>query len=419
LTECCNGACASGVGGRRTLRALLWLSANACHLQRVALVPQAHQRPSSYSTTSALTGTVGKKSVTCGLASSTSQIVASSINPPPHPLLFPFFVIPPCLTGMSDHLKRILQLDAKFLRTLDMVDPSIYSFDETTKNYLRFADYKFKTGQLKKRDRQGVSKETERNLLRVVDCGSARTISRIWEILAESDPLEVASAAVKDVDIPDELLLGHSGNKDTEPLSILKTKMKVTSKGKGKQKGRKERKLRHAKTQFVAKRNFEEWPTPSHSDEGNMMNASTDELAYTKFEFASNRSSKNKHRKRGSFAVDNLVGRRYGSLLRKVEKRQEKLESLQQKDPAKAEVATRKICWDTAEKRAQGVKIKDDPSLLKKSLKRRLKKKERSRTKWAQRVAAVERAMQKKQEIRLKNIRRIEQKKKFRAKEHL
>ncbi|KHJ39801.1 surfeit locus protein 6 [Trichuris suis] len=321
---------------------------------------------------------------------------------------------------MSDHLKRILQLDAKFLRTLDMVDPSIYSFDETTKNYLRFADYKFKTGQLKKWDRQGVSKETERNLLRVVDCGSARTISRIWEILAESDPLEVASAAVKDVDIPDELLLGHSGNKDTEPLSILKTKMKVTSKGKGKQKGRKERKLRHAKTQFVAKRNFEEWPTPSHSDEGNMMNASTDELAYTKFEFASNRSSKNKHRKRGSFAVDNLVGRRYGSLLRKVEKRQEKLESLQQKDPAKAEVATRKICWDTAEKRAQGVKIKDDPSLLKKSLKRRLKKKERSRTKWAQRVAAVERAMQKKQEIRLKNIRRrIEQKKKFRAKEHL
>ncbi|CDW56790.1 SURF6 and DUF2217 domain containing protein [Trichuris trichiura] len=323
----------------------------------------------------------------------------------------------PGSTKMADNLERILQLDAKFLRTLDMIDPAIYGFDETTKNYLRFVDYKLKTGQAKKQGRQGMSKERERKPPDVYDCGSVRTISYIWKILAESDPVKVASAAVKNFDIPDELLLGYSENKDAELSSTQKIKMKAKSKGKGKQKGKKEKKLRHAKKQLVARSDHE--PTPSRGDEGNI-NRSIDKLAYNKFEFAGNSSLKKKHRKRGKFAVDNLVGHRYSSLLRKVEQRQEKLETLQEKDPAKAEAVTRKIRWDTAERRAQGVKIKDDPSLLKKGLKRRLKKKERSRKQWAERVSAVERAMQKKQEIRRKNIRRrIEQKKKFRAKEHL
>uniref|UniRef100_A0A5S6R338 SURF6 domain-containing protein n=1 Tax=Trichuris muris TaxID=70415 RepID=A0A5S6R338_TRIMR len=323
---------------------------------------------------------------------------------------------------MTDHFERVLQLDAKFLRTLDLLDPNIYGFDDATKNYLRSVNYKLKPGQLRRTGKQGVCRQPERNVADVISCGPVKTISRIWRILAESDPAQIANAAMKNANVPDELSLGYNGGEDAEAPSFPKAKVKAKSKGNAKQKPKKkkEKKLTAKKRLVPMGGSKRESALPLPNDEGNATtNASTDKLSYSKFEFAGNDDSKRKHRKRGTFSVDSLVGRRYGSLLRKVEQRQEKLESLEEKDPAKAELVKRKIRWDAAERRAQGIKIKDNPSLLRKGLKRRLKKKERSKKKWAQRVAAVEHSMQKRQEIRRSNIRkRIEQKKKFRAKEH-
>lgn len=49
---------------------------------------------------------------------------------------------------------------------------------------------------------------------------------------------------------------------------------------------------------------------------------------------------------------------------------------------AEAEERLKDVAWEKAEKLARGEKVKDDPSLLRKTLKREQKKKEKSRAEW-------------------------------------
>lgn len=65
--------------------------------------------------------------------------------------------------------------------------------------------------------------------------------------------------------------------------------------------------------------------------------------------------------------------------LKKAERKQQKLKQL---DPEQA----KQVHWKNAIDKAQGIKVKDDPKLIKKALKRKVSEKKRHKKQWAERV---------------------------------
>ncbi|XP_010943902.1 uncharacterized protein [Elaeis guineensis] len=82
------------------------------------------------------------------------------------------------------------------------------------------------------------------------------------------------------------------------------------------------------------------------------------------------------------------------------------------KDPEKGEKISKKQSWKTAVSRAAGVKVHDDPKLLKESIKKEKKRQQKHAEKWKERMESVEKLRVEKQKKRTENIKeRIHQKK--------
>ncbi|KAJ3088493.1 hypothetical protein HK102_008603 [Quaeritorhiza haematococci] len=91
-------------------------------------------------------------------------------------------------------------------------------------------------------------------------------------------------------------------------------------------------------------------------------------------------------------------------LLKKAEAKKAKLEKLKESQPEKASQIEDSLKWSKALKQASGEKIKDDPKLLKKTLKRKQKIKERSKKDWDKRKETVRQNLEEKQKKRQENI---------------
>ncbi|XP_057307610.1 surfeit locus protein 6 homolog [Hydractinia symbiolongicarpus] len=118
------------------------------------------------------------------------------------------------------------------------------------------------------------------------------------------------------------------------------------------------------------------------------------EVVFSKFDFAVGISD-NKKKKKADIK----------KLLQIAEKKQEKIKNLQQEDSGKANALKKKIAWDNAVKKAEGQKLKDDPKLLKKSIKRKEKLKEKSKKRWDDRTATVANEKEEKQKLRKQHLR--------------
>ncbi|XP_005092817.1 ribosomal RNA-processing protein 14-C [Aplysia californica] len=101
---------------------------------------------------------------------------------------------------------------------------------------------------------------------------------------------------------------------------------------------------------------------------------------------------------------NDLQGRDYKRLLEKVERRKEKVEKLKEKDLEAGKKLEEKIQWQTVMSKAQGEKVKDDPTLLKKAAKKKDKIKEKKKRKWGDRAKTVEEQQKKKQDRRQANL---------------
>lgn len=97
-------------------------------------------------------------------------------------------------------------------------------------------------------------------------------------------------------------------------------------------------------------------------------------------------------------------GKDYKKLLKKSTKDQEKIRKLEQIDQAKADNVKNKKKWKAALERAQGIKVKDDPVLLKKGMKRTQQRHKKSKKKWDERVEFIKQKQEKKQKKRMENI---------------
>ncbi|KAI9807756.1 MAG: hypothetical protein M1825_005061 [Sarcosagium campestre] len=87
--------------------------------------------------------------------------------------------------------------------------------------------------------------------------------------------------------------------------------------------------------------------------------------------------------------------------LKVAEKKKSRIQSLSE---AKRREVEEMDAWLKAQKRAQGEKVKDDPSLLKKTLKRKDKAKTRSEGEWKERIDGVEKGMEARQKKREDNL---------------
>lgn len=100
-------------------------------------------------------------------------------------------------------------------------------------------------------------------------------------------------------------------------------------------------------------------------------------------------------------------------LLQKIEKQKEKIEKLKESgENEKAIEIKEKSAWKNALAKAEGQKVKDDPQLLMKSLKKKEQKKRSSKKKWDKRVEGVQKSKQEKQQKRMENIQKRKKEKK-------
>jgi hypothetical protein len=90
--------------------------------------------------------------------------------------------------------------------------------------------------------------------------------------------------------------------------------------------------------------------------------------------------------------------------LKKAESFNEQVASLKVTDKAAAEKMLQDKAVDAAMKRAQGIKVKDDPNLLKKALKRQEREKRKSQKAWKARSKELTQTKDKRLQKRNDNI---------------
>jgi len=121
-------------------------------------------------------------------------------------------------------------------------------------------------------------------------------------------------------------------------------------------------------------------------------------MVFSKFDFSDGTTHKDSRK------ADVPTGKNYKALLQRAEKKKEKISKLATTDEDKAREVSRKEMWKSALSKAEGVKVRDNPELLKKALKKHEKKKEHSRTTWKAREEHVAKQMQDRQDKRARNI---------------
>ena len=102
----------------------------------------------------------------------------------------------------------------------------------------------------------------------------------------------------------------------------------------------------------------------------------------------------------------------YKKLVAKAEAKERSLKELKEKDAKRSEQLEEQLNWKRAMNKARGNKVKDDPGLLKKTLKRKEQQKRSSKKKWETRKSQELKRMEHKQETRQRHIKERQEAKK-------
>jgi len=124
-----------------------------------------------------------------------------------------------------------------------------------------------------------------------------------------------------------------------------------------------------------------------------------DKMVFSKFDFSEDSSTKKRKR-----SDDVATGRNYKALMKKAKKKEDALLRVAEVDKQQASEMTRKAQWKSALLKAEGVKLKDNAELLKRSMKRRQQQKKSSERKWNERAKTLQSQMKNRQEKRIRNI---------------
>ena len=128
-------------------------------------------------------------------------------------------------------------------------------------------------------------------------------------------------------------------------------------------------------------------------------------VTFSKFDFEENKSKKTKKKKKRKSGEENLSGRDYEGLLKKVQAKKQKIAEVKKSNPDKAEEMIKQDKWKAALDRAEGKKVRDDPELLKKSIRKKKEKKKHSEKKWTEREEKTTQLKADRQKKRKTNLR--------------
>lgn len=164
---------------------------------------------------------------------------------------------------------------------------------------------------------------------------------------------------------------------------------------------RKLRKLKKKDKQSKKKNNRKK-PVPStpsdttSSRESSIVISEKGKMIFSKFDFFGDETA--------APNAKQIAGKNLTHLLNKTEAEKRRLEQLAETDPQKAKSLVEKKAWQEAVLKAQGVKLKNDPTKLKHALKNQEKRKLKSKKAWDARKQSVGKQKREKQDKREKNL---------------
>ncbi|XP_022085160.1 ribosomal RNA-processing protein 14-C-like [Acanthaster planci] len=132
----------------------------------------------------------------------------------------------------------------------------------------------------------------------------------------------------------------------------------------------------------------------------------TSKVSFSKFDFEESRESKKSKKKKTKRKAgeEKLSGRDYEGLLKKVQAKKQKINEVKKSNPDAAEDMIKQDKWRAALDRAEGKKVRDDPELLKKSIRKKKEKKKHSEKKWTERKQKTKELMDERQKKRRTNL---------------
>ena len=105
--------------------------------------------------------------------------------------------------------------------------------------------------------------------------------------------------------------------------------------------------------------------------------------------------------------------------LKKVEAEENELNRLQEENPEEGKELLRSKHWKTALAKAKGEKIRDNPQLLRKTIKKETKRRQQSAKKWQQKKVETDNRMKERQDKRQTNLQKRKDDKKAKIKKNL
>jgi len=330
------------------------------------------------------------------------------------------------MASTSDDGNPQVELDnAFFKRMLDLV-PATFYFDNVAKEKLLS---KTKGKQAPDPDDVNLGKGTKRNNGELSNRAKAkrakfdpeqmRTVTRVQEILNEEDEQSNKVSKKKNKKGTEEVLRSSVETMDDLQKKLQTKIVQMKAKRVGLKRvdavEAKRMKRRESKMKLKLKKNAEKKNAVatkkdgSHKVNGDARPKNTSppppgktifnkegKIVFSKFDFSEKKGKKLE----GSGSSTN-----FKKLLEKVEKGKKDLKKLKADgDFETAHSIENKASWHKALLQTEGVKVKDDPELLKKTIKRKEKIKNKSSRDWDERKDKVDKRMKERQDKRTKNI---------------
>ncbi|XP_031567448.1 ribosomal RNA-processing protein 14-C-like [Actinia tenebrosa] len=275
---------------------------------------------------------------------------------------------------------------------------------------------KFYKNRKKNAPKQAVKEATRKAKKRRLDPNHAKSVVDLQEEEASGKKSSDKSESEDESDNNDEGFsvekvpsgkIGDLRARLHERIQLLQGKRKTSSfkkhQERPKKKAKSEIKIEKKKFSEISHFKKDQNDNISSQSAGNKVVNDKGEVVFSKFDFM----ERNKKAKHGGKARD------YKKLLAKAENRKKKFEELKGKDAGKAREVQERRAWKSALEKAEGMKVKDDPKLLKKTLKRQEKQKQKSRMQWKDRKEQQQKQMEEGQKMRQKHLKeRAESKKK-------
>jgi hypothetical protein len=299
-------------------------------------------------------------------------------------------------------IEHFLNLNTILHSLVDFIRPETFIAQDELQTYNELKD-KFLRESTTKRQQKNKSP------LEIAGVQSIRTTSGIYRFLAHHHKTSPSAVQKSTVSVTREELLKKLHDK-------MPHRQQQTENGNAKRKRIKEKSKEHEKK---PRKTPNEWSiTPAAVPETKPTPTVPTQITFGRFEFNTGDSivtnSKKKKLKKLPNKQKQLI-----NTLKKIETEQNELNRLREENPEEGKEILRSKHWKTALAKAKGEKVRDNVQLLRKSIKKQTKIRQRSAKNWQKNKSEIDKRMKERQDKRTENIKKRKEDKKAKIKKRL